>query len=590
MHLARQKAFDHSSAPVYHGVSAPVCMHIAHCAALAAALLLGACGGGGGGAGPAPGDPVPPNPAPVVTAPRPTTQPLTTEVFVNGPAEFSVAAEGEGIRYQWQRDGLDLPGATAPSLILPQAGVADSGRHFRVVLSNAGGSVTSDAAALLVADKAWSKEQKLETNDSGGASHTQVAMDGIGNAFVVWSQRSAGRESVWVNQYSAAGAAWGTASLLEFDDITGTGSPAVAATAGGDAMVVWTQGAGDALMQSALFFADAAVWSSPIAVENPAALEGTADSDPVLTLDEAGNALALWVQQGPTGQRNLKAARFDRGTLKWEPAALIETADGAVREVSLQVRSDADGNAMALWVQSDGTRDDLWASRFDAATRTWGNAAQVEDVDDAVVGTPSLALQANGDAVVAWRQVNAGATVVKARRYTAASRAWGAEARLEPLAGAPGDPSAAIDANGNAMVIWNLSAPDASRSFHVRVARSPAGSQDWAAPRTLSSSRFPFNFPRGVSARIAFDGDGNATALYSSTPDPERGIQFIQAQRYYAVADDWGTAFKLDDSSTPHDKSTATLMMRSDGSGIATWNRFDDNNGASLYANNYRAP
>ncbi len=590
MHLARQKTFGDSSAPVYHGVSTTVCMHIARCAALAAALLLGACGGGGGDAGPAPADPVPPNPAPVVAAPRPTTQPLTTEVFVNSPAEFSVAAEGEGIRYQWQKDGLDIPGATAPSLTLPQAGLADSGRRFRVVLSNAGGSVTSDAAALLVADKAWSKEQKLETNDSGGAAGAQIAVDGTGNAFVAWSQRSAGRESVWVNQYSAAGAAWGTASLLEFDDITSTGSPAVAATAGGDAMVVWTQGAGDALMQSALFFADAAVWISPIAVENPAALEGTADFDPVLTLDEAGNALALWVQKGPTGQRNLKAARFDRGTLKWEPATLIETADGAVRESSLQIRSDADGNAMALWVQSDGTRDDLWASRFDAATRTWGNAEHVEDADGAVAGAPSLALRANGDAVATWRQVNAGATAVKARRYTAASRTWGAEATLEPLAGSPGEPSAAIDANGNAMVIWNLSAPDASRSFHVRVTRSPAGGQDWAVPRTLSSSRFPFNFPRGVSARIAFDGDGNATALYSSTPDPERGVQFIQAQRYYAVADDWGTAFKLDDSSTPQDKSVARLVVRGDGSGIVIWNRFDDNNGASLYANNYRAP
>ncbi len=563
-------------------------MHIAHCAALAAAVLLGACGGGG--AGPAPAAPDPLIPAPAVTVPKPTTQPRTTEVFINGPAEFSVAAEGEGIRYQWQKDGLDIPGATAPSLTVPQAGLADSGRRFRVVLSNAGGSVTSDAAALLVADKAWSKEQKLETNDSGGAAGAQIAMDGAGNAFVVWSQRFAGRMSVWVNQYSAAGAAWGTASLLEFDDITSTGSPAVAATAGGDAMVVWAQGAGDALMQSALFFADAAVWSSPIAVENPAGLEGTADFDPVLTLDQAGNALALWVQKAPTGQRNLKAARFDRSALKWGPASLIETGEGAVREVSLQVRSDADGNAMALWVQSDGTRDDLWASRFDAASGTWGNAEHVEDADDAVVGTPSLALRANGDAVVAWRQANAGATAVKARRYTAASRAWGAAATLEPLAGSPGEPSAAIDANGNAMVIWNLSAPDASRSFHVRVTRSPTGGQDWAAPRTLSSSRFPFNFPRGVSPRIAFDGAGNATAIYSSTPDPERGIQFIQAQRYYAVADDWGTAFTLDDSSTPQDKSTATLAVRGDGSGVVTWSRFDDNNGASLYANNYRAP
>ena len=69
------------------------------------------------------------------------------------PATFTVAATGTApLSYQWQRDGVDIPGATQPSYTLASAAPADSGASFRVVVTNASGSVTSAQATLTVID------------------------------------------------------------------------------------------------------------------------------------------------------------------------------------------------------------------------------------------------------------------------------------------------------------------------------------------------------------------------------------------------------------------------------------------------------
>jgi hypothetical protein len=83
--------------------------------------------------------------APVITA-----SPVGVTVDEGQPATFTVEAQGSELFYQWQRDGVDIPGATGPSYTVAAAAYADNGVNFRVVVSNGAGSVTSDSAALTV--------------------------------------------------------------------------------------------------------------------------------------------------------------------------------------------------------------------------------------------------------------------------------------------------------------------------------------------------------------------------------------------------------------------------------------------------------
>src|SRR5204862_96211 len=80
-----------------------------------------------------------------------TRQPASQTVTAGQRANFTVTATGTApLSYQWQKNGTAIGGATAASYTTPATTVADNGNQFTVVVSNAAGSVTSNAAALTV--------------------------------------------------------------------------------------------------------------------------------------------------------------------------------------------------------------------------------------------------------------------------------------------------------------------------------------------------------------------------------------------------------------------------------------------------------
>ena len=116
-------------------------------ACVALSLVLTGCGGGSSGES----TPTPPPPPPAATAPAVTTAPASLTVTAGQPATFTVTASGTApLTYQWQRSDVAVPGATSASYTLSTSLVADSGSTWRVVVSNAAGSVTSAAATLTV--------------------------------------------------------------------------------------------------------------------------------------------------------------------------------------------------------------------------------------------------------------------------------------------------------------------------------------------------------------------------------------------------------------------------------------------------------
>src|SRR5204863_360901 len=86
-----------------------------------------------------------------LVAPTITTQPASQTVTAGQTATFTVTATGTApLSYQWQTHCTSIGGATAASYTTPATMTSDSGAQFTVVVSNAVGSVTSNAAALTV--------------------------------------------------------------------------------------------------------------------------------------------------------------------------------------------------------------------------------------------------------------------------------------------------------------------------------------------------------------------------------------------------------------------------------------------------------
>jgi glucose/arabinose dehydrogenase len=82
-------------------------------------------------------------------APQITAHPESQTILLGDPVTF-VAAALEATGYQWQRDGVDIPGATTTSFSLPSVALLDAGAEFQLVATNGFGSTASSAAVLNV--------------------------------------------------------------------------------------------------------------------------------------------------------------------------------------------------------------------------------------------------------------------------------------------------------------------------------------------------------------------------------------------------------------------------------------------------------
>jgi hypothetical protein len=84
-------------------------------------------------------------------APSIAAQPANQAVIVGQTATFSVVAAGTApLSYQWQKNTANISGAIAASYTTPATASTDNGATFRVVVTNALSSVTSNSATLTV--------------------------------------------------------------------------------------------------------------------------------------------------------------------------------------------------------------------------------------------------------------------------------------------------------------------------------------------------------------------------------------------------------------------------------------------------------
>ena len=163
------------------------------------------------------------NPAPV--APSITLQPVDVSVVAPATATFTAAASGvPSPTVQWQQSTdagvtwINIVGATNPSFTTPATVLADSGKRFRAVFTNASGSVNSNGAILTVTAAA-AADFRIPLG---------VAVDAAGNVYVADSGNDtirkitpAGVVSTLAGSAGSAGSTDGTGSAALFNRPTG---------------------------------------------------------------------------------------------------------------------------------------------------------------------------------------------------------------------------------------------------------------------------------------------------------------------------------------------------------------------------------
>ena len=204
-------------------------------------------------------------------------------------------------------------------------------------------------------DGDWGTPELIETDNAGTAEVPQIAFDSSGNAIAVWTQSDGTRENIWANRFN--GASWGTAELLETNNAGTADQPQIAFDSSGNAIAVWYQSDGTRDNIWANRF-NGTSWGTAEVLETDNA--GDAFNSQI-AFDSSGNAIAVWYQNDGT-RENIWANRFN-GT-SWGTAELLET-DNAGDAFTPQIAFDSSGSAFAVWMQNDGTRFNIWANRFD---------------------------------------------------------------------------------------------------------------------------------------------------------------------------------------------------------------------------------
>jgi hypothetical protein len=422
------------------------------------------------------------------------------------------------------------------------------------VKGSQGEVLASPASITFSCDGHWETAATIDSDDAGDATGARVAFDAAGNAITVWTQSDGTHNTIWSNRYSPA-TGWGTPAQVQ--SLTEEANAAtIVLDASGNATVIWDaspDGVNTYIYASR--YTAAGGWSTEVQISGPTFSQGTLD----LAGDANGDVQAIWVQSDGA-QANIWGAHYSVAG-GWSAANLI--SNGAGNSKVARLAMDTAGNVLSVWAQNDGTQYNVWSNRYDAASG-WGTAALIEPVDAGTATTPRVKVDSQGNGIAVWTQSDGTQSNIWSARYVVGS-GWSTPVLIEPAeAGDAALPRLAINAGGDAIVVWIQS--DGTRTNLWSNHYSVAGGWDtevMVQPAVASSDV--------QEAWVDIDAHGNALTVWTLSDGISHSS--IWTNRYRAGIG-WGTGAPMEPTSTDNGESPM-VAMDATGAALAVWDQVD---------------
>lgn len=289
-----------------------------------------------------------------------------------------------------------------------------------------------------------------ENDDAFSVSRAQLAIDGQDQVFALWrygSGTSSNDGTAGFNRY-VTGAGWGTLPQRVDAAPRGIKDPRIAVDRAGNALATWTQA--DPTGRSRIFAnrSVSGAWGTPMRVDNVAATSNAIDSH--IATDAAGNALAIYRFEVTASDDAIGASRYTVGT-GWSTPVAFDSSNSEIDEAQLAV--DPAGNALAVWIE-DGATKHIWANRYTLGSG-WGAAERIAVATSSTEGV-QVAMDAAGNAIAVWMQYAPNvenSAEIMAIRYVAGA-GWGVARSIDNETDDVIDPHPVFDASGDAVVVW----------------------------------------------------------------------------------------------------------------------------------------
>jgi uncharacterized repeat protein (TIGR01451 family) len=314
-------------------------------------------------------------------------------------------------------------------------------------------------------------------------------------------------------------------------------------------------------------------------------------SNPSIAMDADGDFVIAWTDHTQDGSfYGIYAQRY---TADGSPAGseFLVNTQHLNAQLSPSVAMDADGDFVITWQSyiQDGHGFGVYAQRYTADGSPAGSEFLVNTETSSYQETPSVAMDADGDFVIAWTDHTQDGSFygVYAQRYTADGSTAGSEFQVNTYTtNKQSNPSIAMDADGDFVIAWqSLGQDDISDSNSYGIF-----AQLYTADGSTVGSEFPVNtgfLNNQRDSSVAMDADGDFVIAWAS--DDDDSSYEVYAQRYTADGSKAGGEFQVN-TETASFQESPSVAMDSDGDFVIAWTSYlEDGFKNGIYAQRYTA-
>ncbi len=252
------------------------------------------------------------------------------------------------------------------------------------------------------------------------------------------------------------------------------------------------------------------------------------------------------------------------------------------------VAMDADGDTLVVWESfgqaGPGFGTDIYGQRFNAAGSKVGGEFLVNTSTSNTQQTVSVAMDADGDAIVVWNSYQQDGSLdgIVGQRFNAAGAKVGGEIQVNTYTtGRQQFPAVAVDADGDTVVVWQSNLQDGS-SYGVYGQRFDAagmkvGGEFQVNTTTNNAQRFP---------SVAMDADGDIFVAWESLQTSDLNVY---GQRFDAAGMKVGGEFLINTFTGSHEYGPSVSMDAVGNAFVAWVDVLQDASTNGIYAQRFDA-
>jgi phosphoheptose isomerase len=251
------------------------------------------------------------------------------------------------------------------------------------------------------------------------------------------------------------------------------------------------------------------------------------------------------------------------------------------------VALDADGDFVVAWWSSgqDGSSFGVFARRFTSSGSAQGSDFQVNTFTSGIQFYPAVAREAGGDFVVVWASLGQDGSSfgVFARRFTSSGSAQGSELQVNThTASSQFFPAVDLDQDGDFVVAWGTDGQDGDNYGVFGQRFDSLGARQGAELQVNA-------FVTSTQSRpaVGLDADGDFVVAWESNGQDGDG-NGVFARRFASSGAPLGAETQINTYATG-EQAAASLAVDAGGDFVVAWHSYQDGAGSGVFARHFRS-